>query len=191
MCGCGRVCAGLVFRIFPVALTHGFKWINSVRKSRPALFFPIVLVIWKESHVVLCLLLSSPINLAFPSSHWCTFHSRDAGESSLAYNAVPLTLCHNEEVNWLWQSTEQKSCISWPEICHETVKEPTSRVGPRDWVLKWAGLLNCRDGIRVQANTFFILLLTVSRSFWVFFWRAYLLMHWRVLGFWKSWLVGV
>lgn len=52
--------SGLVFWIFPVVLTHDLKCINSVRKSRTALFFPTFLVIWKESHAVLHLIISIP-----------------------------------------------------------------------------------------------------------------------------------
>lgn len=123
--------AGLVFRTFAVVLTHEFICLNSVRKSRTSLFFSAALVIWKRSHVLLCLFVSSPTNIAFLSSHWHPFPRGDAGELTLVYNLVHRTLSQNKEVNCLWQSTEQKYCISWPDIFHEIVKVPTSRVRSR------------------------------------------------------------
>lgn len=92
------MCAGLDFWIFPVALIHEFKSINSVRKSGTAPFFPAVSVVWKESHMVLCLLISSPMNFVFPSSHWHTFRRGDAGKSSAACNLVPMTLSQRGEL---------------------------------------------------------------------------------------------
>lgn len=65
-------------------------------------------------------------------------------------------------------------------------KVPTSRAGPRGWILKWGGVLNCRGGTRVQANMCFILLLTASSSYRGFSWSTDPSMHCRELGYWSS-----